>query len=532
MYNLEKEYTDNNSVFDLLIIGYGMVGSMAALLAVKQGLKVAVLEIRKSNDLYVPKAARVDAEVLRIFEILDLGLELEKLFKPLTGTEIVDKKGTNLINIFYPTSDDKAPMYSMHQPDVQSLLHNKLNNQKPGNFILFEQHKAEAFEQHKDRVNVVVHDISNDIYFNIKTRFLMACNGQESLVPAQCDLDFEFLDYTNYCLNIDTVSFDDFQYSGSVKTYVDTKYPLTAIIDSPRHQRWEFRISPDDMTDRNIYKKVRAVLEEILPVKFDTINTYLYRYETRILNQWQLKRIYITGDAAHVIPPYLGMGLSSGIKDVFNLVWKLGLVAERKTNGKILDTYQKEREASVRSILKNSLKIQKFFSKNWKTYWKCIYEILPRALSKKRIELYSKIQNGLIGYHHKLKGSIVPNFFLNQINFDNKTSIGNIVNYRFAIVAINTDPVDALTPSNIVFAAKLSFRFIQVLEKKHSPMLPRYSECFYDRETKMINWLRKNKVKYLLLRPDLVIFDAAENVEQLNKALKTLKLQMPLRSVM
>lgn len=55
-------------------------------------------------------------------------------------------------------------------------------------------------------------------------------------------------------------------------------------------------------------------------------------------------RVFIAGDAAHVMPPTGGFGASTGIQDAQNLAWKLALVLRGQAGPRLLSTYESERE--------------------------------------------------------------------------------------------------------------------------------------------------------------------------------------------
>ena len=55
------------------------------------------------------------------------------------------------------------------------------------------------------------------------------------------------------------------------------------------------------------------------------------------------ERIFIMGDAAHVMPPTGGWGGNTGIQDAHNLAWKLAFVLDGRAGPELLETYEEER---------------------------------------------------------------------------------------------------------------------------------------------------------------------------------------------
>jgi 2-polyprenyl-6-methoxyphenol hydroxylase-like FAD-dependent oxidoreductase len=54
-------------------------------------------------------------------------------------------------------------------------------------------------------------------------------------------------------------------------------------------------------------------------------------------------RVFLAGDAAHVVPPNGGFGGNTGVQDARNLAWKLAAVIKGEAGAALLDTYEAER---------------------------------------------------------------------------------------------------------------------------------------------------------------------------------------------
>src|SRR5262249_57530439 len=68
-----------------------------------------------------------------------------------------------------------------------------------------------------------------------------------------------------------------------------------------------------------------------------------YRVNVRMVDQLQVDRVFLAGDAAHVHPIAGGLGMNTGIQDAYNLGWKLGLVLAGNATPGLLGTYEEER---------------------------------------------------------------------------------------------------------------------------------------------------------------------------------------------
>lgn len=81
----------------------------------------------------------------------------------------------------------------------------------------------------------------------------------------------------------------------------------------------------------------------------------VYRFQAHWAQQWRAGRALIAGDAAHLMPPFAGQGMCAGLRDVFNLAWKLDLVLRGAADDALLDTYGVERTPHVRYFIDVSI---------------------------------------------------------------------------------------------------------------------------------------------------------------------------------
>src|SRR6185312_1343847 len=59
--------------------------------------------------------------------------------------------------------------------------------------------------------------------------------------------------------------------------------------------------------------------------------------------RFQDRRVFLAGDAAHVMPPTGGFGGNTGVADAHNLAWKLAMVLDGRADPALLDSYEPER---------------------------------------------------------------------------------------------------------------------------------------------------------------------------------------------
>ena len=75
---------------------------------------------------------------------------------------------------------------------------------------------------------------------------------------------------------------------------------------------------------------------------------------SRIASRYQVGRVILVGDAAHVHSPIGGPGLNLGLQDAVNLGWKLAAVLSGRVEPTLLATYETERRPAAERVITQS----------------------------------------------------------------------------------------------------------------------------------------------------------------------------------
>lgn len=101
--------------------------------------------------------------------------------------------------------------------------------------------------------------------------------------------------------------------------------------------------SPEDFTDERCTHLVRAAIGD--PDLEVTIRSAMpWEMAAVLADRFTIGRVFLVGDAAHVLPPVGGYGANTGIQDAHNLAWKLAAVLSGSAPAALLDTYEVERK--------------------------------------------------------------------------------------------------------------------------------------------------------------------------------------------
>ena len=104
---------------------------------------------------------------------------------------------------------------------------------------------------------------------------------------------------------------------------------------------------------------LRHLGTNIGPEDGQILRSKVYQFHALLASQMRSNRVFLMGDAAHQMPPFLGQGMCAGLRDAENLAWKLAGVLRGHYAPSLLDSYHSERYAHVRAVIKQAVQIGK-----------------------------------------------------------------------------------------------------------------------------------------------------------------------------
>jgi 2-polyprenyl-6-methoxyphenol hydroxylase-like FAD-dependent oxidoreductase len=346
-----------DSIYDVVIVGYGPTGMMLAALIAQRGWRAAVVE-RYKNLYNLPRAACFDDEVMRLFQKLDLVEDVMPGVVAQPGYQWVNADGETLVEIEYddPAAGGWAALYMMYQPHVDELLDRHC--QRQANIDVFRGLRVDSVVQDDD--GVVAHATGADgEHTEIRGKWLVGSDGGTSFVRDATGSGVSSYGFEENWLVCDFLKLRDLPEVPTFQQVCDPRQPISIVRIGPTHHRFSFMLDRDETPEQatepaRVWQRVRNYLTSD---DAELIRVANYVFRSRIADQWRHSRVLLAGDAAHEMPPFLAQGMCSGMRDSHNLSWKLDLVLSGRADETILDTYQSEREPHVRFITEKAIEL-------------------------------------------------------------------------------------------------------------------------------------------------------------------------------
>ena len=325
--------------YDVAIVGLGPTGATLANLCGMHGLRTVVYE-RSTSPYSQPRACHLDAEIARVFQQCGFEAELHHQLTLSRGMEYVDGRGHSLFSF---EGFERPPMLGWHedyvflQPQLELMLRRGLAQYR----------------------NVDVHlawEASSSATLLDEATYVVACDGGGSRVRDELGITMTDLGYDEQWLVVDLMLQREVvpPLPNIIHQVCDRSRLSTFVPGHRTHRRWEFQLHDGEQPDP------WELLEpwEVTRHHGELIRAVPYRFHALLADQWRGGpdgRVFLAGDAAHMMPPFMGQGMCSGVRDAANLAWKLAEVVQGRSPDALLDTYQAERRPHAEAVIALSI---------------------------------------------------------------------------------------------------------------------------------------------------------------------------------
>ncbi len=525
---------NQHTTVDVAIAGYGPVGQTLAILLGQMGYSVAVFE--RWPALYpLPRAVFHDHEIRRVFLSMGLGEELAKISQPSARYQWFNADWKVLVEIDWSAeSISDGPFgYLFNQPLLEAALDRKAKS--IDNVQIHQGWEATALKQDADGCDMLLNRvIRQDGKFSlgeeqqsVRARYVIGADGANSFVRQSLNIEWQDLGFQEDWLVVDLQPKPGVELDvPDIGQWCNPERPTTMVPGGPGFRRWEFmRLPHETLEELQDTDKVWSLLSRwVTPQTADLVRHAVYQFRSRIAANWHSGRVMIAGDAAHVMPPFMGQGMCSGIRDAWNLSWRLDLLLRGLADNSLLDSYTLERKPQIRAVIEASMAMGKVV---------CVSDPVKAAErdaaylsgNVEPLPPFPGLTDGLLQEGSPVRGILGVH---GSIEIDGQISrYDDVIQRGFhLLVRGDEDPLSLLDAQQPGFIRDYGLQVVRLASQSDSA-----KGIYRDVSGKYLQFMAEAGLKAVVVRPDYYCYGGVAELSALPKLLNSLRQQLQLNAV-
>lgn len=531
----------------VVIVGGGPNGITLAHYMGLYGIATIVLEVEE-DILPFPRAVGMDDEAMRVLQTVGMAEPCLKDMIQNVPLRYYNSRGVCFAEV-KPVARNYG--WSMRNIFMQQLTEATLRDglKKHDSVDLRLGHKMVSISQDDNGVYLDVETQQGEQY-SIQADYAVGADGGRSPVRKQLEIGLKGITHPNKWIVVDARN--DKLNAPYTALHADPERPFVCIYLPYQYRRWEFMVLEGEdeeelCKEENIRRLIRNHIGDAVD-ELDIVRIRAYTHNSRVAETFVKGRILLSGDAAHITPPWAGQGLNSGLRDVANISWKIAAAAKGLIPAKVLQSYDLERRGHATDLISLAdnmgavLGLRDPLSagvRDWIFQAANSVESLKEHLVEFKFKPKPDISKGIVVHDSPdiPKDTVVGQLFI-QPNVEDSNGdlqkFDDILGPWFSVVGFQENPVDYLSEENRAAWTKLDTRYVMVNRSRsgfnyNDRLQASGATCVEDVDNSLANWFAEAGERVVIVRPDRFIA-AVCSVHRLEETLQSLRKKLCLAS--